>query len=65
VASHSRFVSHEELEQMLRRAGYSKQQIDDVLRDFPDPIDTERDAVALTRRGLTLGNLTDRRGGSP
>ena len=50
---------------MLRRAGYSKEEIEDALRDFPDPIDTERDGTALMKRGFTLGNLMDRRGGSP
>ena len=51
---------------MMRMAGYSKREIEDVLRDFPDdPIDTERHATELTKRGLTMTKLTDRRGGSP
>ena len=50
---------------MLRRAGYSKQEIEDLLRDLPDPIDADRDAMELVKRGLSLSNLTDRRGGSP
>jgi len=50
---------------MLRRAGYSEQDIKDLLRDLPDPIDADRDGAALTQRGLTLGHLTDQMGGSP
>ena len=50
---------------MLRGLGYSKEEIEDLLRDLPDPIDSERDAVALVQRGLTFSKLTDRRGGSP
>ena len=50
---------------MLRRAGYSPEEIAEALRDLPDPLDTERDAVELTKRGITWANLTDRRGGSP
>jgi hypothetical protein len=50
---------------MLREAGYSKQEIEDLLRDLPDPIDADRDGMALVKRGITLANLTDRKGGSP
>jgi hypothetical protein len=53
------------MERMLRTAGYPKEEIEELLRDLPDPIDTERHAVELTKRGMTLANLTDRRGGSP
>ena len=49
----------------MRRTGHSKEEIEDVLRDFPDPIDTERYAVELVKRGLTMTNVTDRMGGSP
>ena len=60
-----RFVSHAEAEQILRRAGYSQEEINDVLRDTPDPIDTERDSEALFKHGITAGRLMDRMGGSP
>ena len=60
-----RFVSHAEAERTLRAVGYSKQEIEDVLRNLSDPIDTERDAMALVKRGITLAHLTDRKGGSP
>jgi hypothetical protein len=49
----------------MRAAGYSEDEIEELLRGFPDPIDTERDGTELARRGLTMGNFTDRRGGSP
>jgi hypothetical protein len=61
----SRLVSHAEAERIWRRAGYSQEQIKDVLRDIPDPIDTERDAEALFKLGVSVGALVDRMGGSP
>jgi hypothetical protein len=60
-----RLVSHAEAERVLRRAGYSEQQIADLLSDFPDPIDTVRDSEALLRRGISAGRLMDRMGSSP
>jgi hypothetical protein len=60
-----RLVSHAEAERMLRRAGYSQQQIDDVLRHVPDPIDTERDSEAFFKHGISAGSLMERMGGSP
>jgi hypothetical protein len=50
---------------MLRRAGYSKQDIEDMLRSLPDPIDADRDAAELMKLGLTVDRLRDRMGGSP
>jgi hypothetical protein len=61
----SHLVSHVAAEQVLRRAGYSQEQIDDLLRHLPDPIDTERDAAALVQLGLSVGSLVNRMGGSP
>ena len=58
-------VSHAEAKRLLRRAGYLPEQIEDLLRDLPDPIDTERDAAACFERGLSVGSLMDRMGGSP
>lgn len=46
-------------------AGYSRPEIEELVRDLPDPIDTQRDGVALMNRGLTMDRLSDRRGGSP
>ena len=58
-------VSHAEAEKILRRAGFHQEQIDDVLRDLPDPIDIERDGDALVKHGVSRGQLMDRIGGSP
>ena len=58
-------VSHAEAEPILRRAGYSQERIEDVLSDFPDPIDTERDGEALFKLGISADRLMDRMGGSP
>jgi hypothetical protein len=60
-----RLVPHADAERILRRAGYSDQQIGDVLRDFEDPIDTRRDAEALFKHGITVGSLADQMGASP
>jgi hypothetical protein len=61
----SHLVSHAEAEQVLRRTGYPQEQIDDLLRHLPDPIDTERDAAALVQLGLSVGILVNQMGGSP
>jgi hypothetical protein len=50
---------------MLRRVGYSEQEVDKMLRGLPDPIDAERDAAELMKLGLTVDLLRDRMGGSP
>jgi hypothetical protein len=60
-----RLLSHAEVEQILRRAGYPPERIEAVLRDVPDPVDTDRDAEALFRHGISAGGLMDRMGGSP
>jgi hypothetical protein len=61
----SHLVSHAAAEQVLRRAGYSQEQIDDLLRHLPDPIDTERDGATLVELGLSVSSLLNRMGGSP
>jgi hypothetical protein len=60
-----RLISHAEAAQILRRAGFPQEQIDDALRELPDPIDTERYGDELLRHGISLGSLMDRMGGSP
>lgn len=61
----TRLVSHAEVRRVLRTAGYSEDQIDDVLRDFRDPIDLEHAREKLLQHGISLGALMDRRGASP
>jgi hypothetical protein len=60
-----KLYSHTEAEEMLRRAGYSQQLIEAVLRDVPDPIDPDRDDEAFFKHGLSFDSLIDRIGGSP
>ena len=60
-----KLYSHAEAEEILRRAGYSQELIDNVLRDVPDPIDPDRDDEAFFKHGLSFGAVTDRMGGSP
>ena len=57
--------SHAEAEQILRRAGFHQEQINDVLRDLPDPIDIQRDGGALVKHGVSREQLMDRLSGSP
>jgi hypothetical protein len=57
--------SHAEAKQILRRAGFHQEHIDDVLRDLPDPIDIERDADTLVQHGVSREQLINRIGGSP
>ena len=60
-----RVYSHAEAEAILRTTGYSTEQITNILGRFPDPIDTQRDGQALFELGISLGQVTDRMGGSP
>jgi hypothetical protein len=57
--------SHEEVERVLRRAGYSDEFIRDVLSQLPDPVDLQRDDHVLSRYGLSKEQLMDRMGGNP
>jgi hypothetical protein len=65
VASNPALRSHEEVAQVLRRAGYSDELISEVLSQLPDPIDLQRDQQILARYGLNRERLMDRMGGSP
>jgi hypothetical protein len=58
-------ISHTEAKRLLRRAAFSEEQIEDLLRDLPDPIDIERDGNAFFERGISVDTLVDRLGGSP
>jgi hypothetical protein len=60
-----RLISHAEVERVLLRAGYSQEQIDDVLQRFGDPMD-EGDCEAIEGElGISVSALMDRMGGSP
>ena len=58
-------ISHAEAKQMLRRAGYPQERIDETLRHLSDPIDTKRDSEAIFKLGVSRDTLMDRMGGSP
>jgi hypothetical protein len=49
----------------LRRAGYSKEFISELLSQLPDPVDVQRDQQIFARYGLSPERLMDRMGGSP
>jgi hypothetical protein len=61
----TRSVSHTEAERALRRAGYSQERIEEVMRQLPDPLDLDRDADVLFKLGVDASTLTDRMGASP
>lgn len=58
-------ISQAEAKRLLRRAAFSEEQIEDLLRDLPDPIDIERDGDEFFKRGISVDTLVDRMGGSP
>ena len=62
-----RLRSHANAEEIMLRAGYSREQVEDVLRDLPDPFDMDSERVGETffRHGLSYGAVIDRMGGSP
>lgn len=65
VMEKRQLISHAQARRILRRAGYSQERIDDVLRQLPDPIDPQRDADAVFKLGVSRDTLMDRMGGSP
>ena len=60
-----RLVSHAEVEEFLRRFGYSPEHVRDLLRDLPDPVDVDHAEKVFAQHGITIRGLMDRMGGSP
>lgn len=60
-------MSHATAKKALRRVGASQEQIEDVLRDLPDPFDADSEHFVkkFFEHGLDYGRATDRMGGSP
>jgi hypothetical protein len=67
VVEQKRLISHAEAARLMRRAGYSREQIEAVLREVPDPIDmdSERNVDTFFKHGISYGRVMDRMGGSP
>jgi hypothetical protein len=59
----SHVVPHAEVAKVLLKVGYSREQIQEKLRDLPDPIDTTRYGDELYKRGIDMGQLIERMGG--
>jgi hypothetical protein len=51
--------------EIIRRAGYTPEVIDELSSHLQDPVDLDRDASLLAHYGVTRTALTDRLGGSP
>jgi hypothetical protein len=60
-----RIMQKAEVTRVLQRAGLSRELIDELVRELPDPVDLDRDAAVFDRHGLTYARLTDMMGGSP
>jgi hypothetical protein len=65
MTSGSETRSHEEVERVLHRAGYSEEFIHEFLSQLPDPVDLDRDEPIFARYGLSSERLMDRRGSGP
>ena len=63
----TRLTSHATAEQIMLRAGYTREQIEAVLRDLPDPfdMDSERNVETFFKHGINYARVVDRMGGSP
>jgi hypothetical protein len=62
-----RLISHAEAARRMRRVGYSREQIEEVLREVPDPIDmdSELNIDTFFKHGISYERVMDRMGGSP
>lgn len=58
-------ISRAAIRQHLINAGYSPEQIHEMLRELPDPVDFEHYAPLLEKLGVTIGSLIDEMGGGP
>src|ERR1700727_3738893 len=67
VVEQRRFVSHAEAARLMRRGGYSQEQIDQVLQELPDPfdMDSQHNEAVFLKHGITYGRAMDRMGGRP
>jgi|GraSoiStandDraft_43_1057313.scaffolds.fasta_scaffold31695_3 hypothetical protein len=64
MAKPQRFPKAEVMD-AVRHAHYPQDVIDEIDRQFPDPVDYDRDQSLLLRYGITFDQLIDRLGGSP
>jgi hypothetical protein len=65
MAYRQRIFPKEMAMDVLRRAGFSEEVINELASQLPDPIDIDRESSLLDRYGITMETLTDRMGGSP
>ncbi len=61
-----RTVSLADARAALARIGFEPERIDEILADYPDPIDlTVAEPALFEKYGISQGALMDRMGGSP
>jgi hypothetical protein len=60
-----RTLSKATVVEVMRRAGYPPELVDEVASKLQDPVDLDRDADLLAHYGLTRPELMNRLGGSP
>jgi hypothetical protein len=62
----SRTKSHADVRASLARVGTSSKRIDEILADYPDPIDlTAAEPSLMSKFGISLGHMEEQMGGSP
>jgi hypothetical protein len=59
-----RSLSKEEVIEVIRRAGYTPEMIDEIASKLPDPVDLDQGASLLAHYGMTREQLMDRLGGT-
>lgn len=65
MADSPRTLSKADATNVLRRVGFSSDQIHALLDPLQDPIDFDRDDAALAKGGVSRETLMDALGGSP
>jgi hypothetical protein len=58
-------MAKSEVRSVLRRVGFPRQKVEELLAPLDDPIDFDRDRSVLEENGVTREHLMDMMGGSP
>jgi hypothetical protein len=61
----SRSVSKKTALEVVRRAGYPPEVVEEIASQLPDPVNFDRDEALLVSYGLTRGQLSEALGSSP
>lgn len=61
----ARTLTKDQARRVLHRAGFPAEEVEAILAQLPDPIDTDREAATLHRLGVAPCTLVERLGGGP